>query len=239
VAAQPDPTRRRAALVRLAILVALAGIAVAIAVGLSAGSGPSSTSQRGPTARKAPSLAGIPQAGVTLGRPRAKMTLIEFADLQCPFCGQYSTDVMGTVVDRYVRSGRLRYELRLRSFLGADSLRAAGAAAAAAKENRLFQFADAFYARQRAENSGYVTDGFLRTVAKAAGADPAAVVAGAASARRQPLVLAAERLATSLGSTSTPAFYLRVPGGRLVPVEPSALTPAGFTAALDQALAAA
>ncbi len=36
---------------------------------------------------------------------------------------------------------------------------------------------EAFYAAQGAENSGYVTDGFLRDVAKAAGADPAKVVA--------------------------------------------------------------
>ena len=41
---------------------------------------------------------------------------------------------------------------------------------------------EAFYAAQGAENSGYVTDGFLRDVADAAGADPGKVVDGTSDA---------------------------------------------------------
>ena len=36
------------------------------------------------------------------------MTLVEFADLQCPFCKQYATDVLPTVVRDYVRTGKVR-----------------------------------------------------------------------------------------------------------------------------------
>ena len=73
---------------------------------------------------------GIPQHGIDLGDRRRPATLVEIADLQCPFCAQYSTHRAGrSVVRDYVRTGRVRYELRFRSFLGRDSVRAAGAAA--------------------------------------------------------------------------------------------------------------
>jgi protein-disulfide isomerase len=223
---------------RLALLVALAAVVVLIAIVLSGGDNTETPAAGGPDAVE-DTLAiydGIPQAGIYLGDPKAKATLIEFADLQCPFCAQYSTDVMPTVVEQYVRPGTIRYELRIRSFLGEDSLRAAGAAAAAAAENRLYQFVDVLYRRQGPENSGYVTAAFIEEVARASGVDSEAAVAAANDAKRRPLVLAAERTALDIGSKSTPDFYLRVPGGRLVPVEPGDLTPQAMTEALDEAL---
>src|SRR5689334_17467372 len=37
---------------------------------------------------------GIPQSGLTLGKPSAPVTLVEYIDLQCPFCQQFETQVM-------------------------------------------------------------------------------------------------------------------------------------------------
>ena len=44
-------------------------------------------------------------------------------------------------------------------------------AAGAEQQGRLWPFVEAFYAAQGQENSGYVSDGFLRSVSKAAGVD--------------------------------------------------------------------
>jgi protein-disulfide isomerase len=229
--------KRRATLLRLGVVLALAAIAVAVAVVLSSRGAEGPSAGGGDQPEPSAVYAGIPQAGVLLGGPKAKARLIEFADLQCPFCAEYALQAMPTVVEQYVRTERVRYELRVRSFLGPDSLRAAGAASAAAAENRLYQFTDAFFRAQGTENSGYVTDAFLRRIAEQAGVNPDAAVAAAGNARRQPLVRDAERLAASLGSSSTPDFYLRLPSGRLVAVRPPQLTPEAFTEALDQALA--
>jgi protein-disulfide isomerase len=240
--ASPTP-QRRAAVLRLGLVLGLAAIVVVIAIVASSGGSKPATSgsgtggAAGDAAQVAALFQGIPQSGVTLGDPKAKATLIEFADLQCPFCAEYSQQAMPTVVRNYVKPGKLRYELRLRSFLGPDSAKAAAAAAVATKQDKLFQFADLFYLRQGDENSGYVTDDFIRSLATDTGVDPAAAVAAANHPGSQPLVAAADKQATDLGSTSTPDFYLRLAGGRLVPVTPQALTAGAFTQALDQALA--
>ncbi|HEX4691290.1 MAG TPA: thioredoxin domain-containing protein [Solirubrobacteraceae bacterium] len=230
--------RRRAQLMRLGLIAAVAVIVVIVAIVASGGSSSSSGSGSGgsDTAATTALFKGVPQQGITLGRASAPATLIEFADLQCPFCGEYSNNGLATVVKDYVRTGKLRYQLHIRSFLGPDSVKAAGAAAAATKENRLYQFSDLFYRRQQQENTGYVTPTFLRGVANGAGVDPAKALAGAANPSSQPQVAAAEKLASQLGSNSTPAFYLRLKSGRLVPVEPKALDGASMSAAINTAL---
>jgi protein-disulfide isomerase len=237
--AEQRTAKRRTAILRLGLVLGLAVIVVAIAIAVSSGGGDKSATPSGgaDTAVVAAEFKGIPQHGVALGKPKAKYTLLEFADLQCPFCAEYSNQALPTVVDKYVRTGRINYELRLVSILGDDSAKAAGAAGVAAKENKLYQFADLFYRRQGQENSGYVTESFLSDVAKGVGVDPGAAVAASKQPQQQPLVKEAAQKSSSLGSSGTPDFYLELPSGRLVRVAPQDLTADAFTAALDKALA--
>jgi protein-disulfide isomerase len=181
---------------------------------------------------------GIPQDGVRLGADDAPATLVEFADLQCPFCAQYSNEVMATVVRDYVRTGRVDYELRMRAFIGRDSVRAAGAAAAAARRDRLYQFAHLFYREQGPENSGYVTNAFVRGIAEQVpGLDVDRVVAAANDPLAEPLVHRAQALSERVGSTGTPDFYVRRDGGRLRSLRVRGTAPEDFTRALDAELA--
>jgi hypothetical protein len=110
-------------------------------------------------------FAGIPEHGTLLGHPRAPATLLEFADLQCPFCAEYARDALPGLLRDWVRPGRLRLDLRLVAFIGPDSTRAARTAGAAALQDRLWQFSELFYLNQGTENSGYVTESFLRAIA--------------------------------------------------------------------------
>ena len=58
-------------------------------------------------------------------------------------------------------------------------------AAGAEQQGRLWPFLEAFYATQGEENSGYVTDDFLRQVAQAAGVDADKALAYAKTAAAQ------------------------------------------------------
>jgi protein-disulfide isomerase len=174
---------------------------------------------------------GIPQSGIALGSPKAPVTMVEFADLQCPFCGEYQRAVFPTILRRYVRTGRVRVELRLLRFLGPDSDRLARVAAAAAAQNRIWQFVELAYQRQGAENSGYATDDYIDSLAADAGLKSVNAGAGAEAA-----IARNEQAAQTLGVKSTPSFLIGRSGGTLHRLQPSELSPGAFTPQLDKEL---
>ena len=229
------PMLRTRALIQLGAVVALAAAVVVVAILLSRGGDHAAAPPRAAKGAADP-YAGIPQHGIRLGRPDAPATLVEIADLQCPFCAAYSRDALPSVVRDYVRTGRVRYELHFRSFLGRDSVRAAGAAAYAARENRMYEFADAFYRHQGVEESGYADRAFIESIARLAGLDPKKTAAAADDPLSFPAVEGGEMFARRLGSTGTPDFYVRK-GGRLAPLNVHGTTPADYARALDAALA--
>jgi protein-disulfide isomerase len=205
--------RRRRRLWLVGACAVVAAIVVAIAIGVSkSDSGPTTKSLAADTASTNALLDGIPQQGIQLGSPTAPVTLTEFADLQCPFCRQYTENVFPTVVREYVRSGKVRMVFRGLSFIGADSIVAARAAGAAAQQNRLWQFIDVFYNNQKDENSGYVRTKFLRQIGAAAGLDVVRLERDATSETVQRQLTDASSEADRFGIKSTPSFVLAKAG---------------------------
>jgi len=47
-----------------------------------------------------------------LGDPKAKVTLVEFSDYECPLSGQYFNWTMRQIVDDYVKTGKVKYVIR-------------------------------------------------------------------------------------------------------------------------------
>ena len=152
---------------RLTLFSALLGAAaaiVAVAI-LVSSSGPDPTAPRQPAARDVTAiLRGIPQDRLTLGNPDAPILLVEFVDLQCPFCRQFAAESWPDIVRRYIRTGKVKMELRLTALLGEDSAKANKAVMAAGLQNRAWDASMRFYDVQGQENTGYVTDRFLRGV---------------------------------------------------------------------------
>ena len=180
---------------------------------------------------------GVPQDGAVLGDPDAPFTLVEFADLQCPFCARFDRDVLPEVIDRFVRPGRLRIELRPVSFLGPDSSTGAAATVAAGFQDRMWQFADLFYRNQGAENSGYATPEFLGRVAKAAGLDFDRWQRESESDRLVAILERNARAAQTARITGTPNFRLGRTGGVLAPFAHGPGAPEDFVPSLRRELA--
>lgn len=238
-AAAAGAARRR----RLSILggvVALAAVAVVAIVLATGGSDKKPTAATGAAvagvSESRAMLNGIPQSGKTLGNPKAAVTLLEFADLQCPYCRQYSLQTLPQVVRDYVRSGKVKIELHLLSFLGPDSVRGAQVAAGAEAQDRLWNFADLFYYNQGEEQTGYGTDAFLKRLAAAVpGLRTAPLFARPITATPTAADKAADALARRYGVTGTPSFVVTKQGetGKLV----SGFDYASISSALDAALA--
>jgi protein-disulfide isomerase len=182
-------------------------------------------------------LADIPQDGIALGSPDAQVTLVEFADLQCPFCAKYSVDVFPTLVEEYVRPGQVRMIFRGLAFIGEDSEKALRAALAAGEQDRLWHVTDLLYRNQGGENSGWVGDEVLRALGPSIpGLDVDAMLAAADSPAVEAEMTAAADAAENAQVRGTPAFLIGPADGQLQPLEVSQLEPDEFRAAIDAAL---
>jgi protein-disulfide isomerase len=146
------------------VVFGAAAAILAIAILVSSGGGKDAAPRAAAPFDVTAILHGIPQQGLTLGRPDAPVLLVEFADLQCPFCREFAAKSWPDIVRRYIRTGKVRMELRLVDFLGKDSTRAARAVMAASLQDRMWDASMRFYDVQGEENSGYVTDRFLGDV---------------------------------------------------------------------------
>lgn len=234
-----DPPRVtfRPALLALAGALALALVLIAASLLGSRGgeAEPPAAAASAPPAARDPLFRGIPQQGIALGDPAAPVTLVEYADLQCPYCAQWARDTFPTVVDEYVRSGRVRLVFRGLSFIGPDSERALRAALAAGQQGRLWDVVHALFLRQGAENAGWVTDDLLRSLG-GTGLDSRRMLDESDSPAVARELAAAARAATAAGVPGTPFFQAGPTGGRLQPLEVSALDAATFRAELDRLL---
>src|SRR4051812_3510783 len=197
-------------------LVAVAAIVVAVILIAGGGSDDKGGSAKGDangTNQTTQLLGGIPQKGSTLGKPDAPVTLTEFADLQCPFCRDYTLKQFPSLVAKYVKTGKVKMVFQNYAFIGPDSLSAALAAEAAGKQNKLWHFIDVFYNNQGQENTSYVTDKFLTKIAKGAGVDPQKMLTDRDDPSARQAVAAAQQAAASAGVNSTPTFVLKKGAG--------------------------
>jgi protein-disulfide isomerase len=236
--AADDAEARRRKLLQLAsaaVFLAIVAVAVLIVVNgnKSSGGDPSSLAD---VAEVNNALAGIPQSGMALGQPRAKVTLVEFGDLKCPFCAAFSKEVIPPVIDSRVRDGAARIEFRNYTIIDPDQSVTSGAAAlAAGEQGRAWNFIEIFYRNQGSETTSYADDEFLTAVAKAAGVHD---LARWNRERRSAKLLAEVKKTTGeaegLGFGGTPSFAIEGPTGQLNALE-SPESPADLESAIDSA----
>jgi len=186
-------------------------------------------------------LSGIPQRGTVLGDPAAKVTLIEFADQQCPGCRYYTLNVFPSIVRGYVRPGKVKIDYRGFPFIGPDSVRGLRFLLAAAEQNRLWQLQEALYRYQGKENSGWITDDLVRQLAAKipglvvtklfADAQSAAVTKAAAGAEQK----SGNEMSQFVSTPQTPTFLIQIDGQQPYYVNVG-FDVGQFRAALDDAL---
>ena len=62
-----------------------------------------------------------------LGDPNAKVKIVEFADLRCPFCAQFHKESAKRIIEDYVKTGKVAFYFRHFEFLGPASVVAVNA----------------------------------------------------------------------------------------------------------------
>jgi protein-disulfide isomerase len=230
--------RKRVLMLVLPAVVLASAIIAVIAFG---GGNARSDSKRVPPNRVRRLLAGIPQRGNVLGSPRAPVTLVEFADLQCPYCGEWARDTLPTIVRKYVRPGKVKIEFKGVHFLdrlGPDSQRGVRAAFAAGLQGKLWYVVEGLYERQGQEGSGWLSESLLKQVAAAVpGLDAKRMLADRTSPAVDAAIRSTDQLVGSIGVTGTPTFYAGKSNGTLSPLRLTSLGPDGVEPTLDKLLA--
>ena len=109
---------------------------------------------------------------MSLGDPNAKVTVIEYASVACPFCAKFNNEVFPAFKAKYIDTNKIHYVFR-EMLVGDDSevtMAAAGfLMARCAGKDKYFSVVDAiFHGQQAIEQSGDVRGGLMR-IGEAAG----------------------------------------------------------------------
>ncbi len=89
-----------------------------------------------------------------LGNANAKLTVVEFGDYQCPFCGRFFKEVVPQIIKDYVDTGKVKFVYKNLAFLGKESIDAANAALCAKEQSKFWEYHDKIYSSQSGENQG-------------------------------------------------------------------------------------
>lgn len=161
---------------------------------------------------------GIPQSGLVLGNPKAPATLTEFIDLQCPVCQEFETTQMPTIVQKYVRTGKLSVRMEPWEILDrpggpGDSARGQAATIAASLQNKGFQFAQLLYDNQGTEDTGWLTEDVVGSAASSVdGMDPRRVIDEQGASQVKNTISDVDSTASAQKFSATPTILLNHKG---------------------------
>lgn len=150
--------------------------------------------------------------GISIGDPDAPVVIYEFADFQCPACGQYAALYAPTIKQRLVDTGLVRYvhydypltQIHPNAFLAARAGRCAN------DQGGFWQFHDLVYARQMRWASMGDPTGFFVDVAEEIGIDEGEFAACLRSDSHAEEITRSMRLGESMGVPGTPTLFVNM-----------------------------
>lgn len=155
---------------------------------------------------------GVPASGATIGDPDALVEVTEYLDLQCPFCKIASEEIVPVLLEEQVKTGEIKMTANPIGILGPASVLGARGAAAAQEQDQAWPFIETMLANQGPENSGWLTEDLMRTVATDLGMDvdkwDEDLQNGSEATFNE-----WQRAAQAAGIAATPTFVVRGPGG--------------------------
>jgi protein-disulfide isomerase len=186
---------------------------------------------------------GIPQHGLTLGNPKAKVEMDMFIDVQCPFCRDYETNNLPTVVQKYIKNGKVQLHLKPWAFIGgagSQSFSGRLGLIAASYQNKAFQYAKVLYDNQQTENTGWLNGQMMAAIAASVtGLNLSQWQTDTNGSAPKSITSQVDALASTDKVQGTPTVLVGQTGGKLTSVADPSLEPSlqQTEQALDAALA--
>lgn len=238
--AQAAPASRQTAQIAGAIIIAGLIIAGSILLkgSVSDRAAEQAAEQKAATTETPPAvgLAPVTSDDRSLGDPNAPVTVVEYADFQCPFCGRLFTAVEPTLRSQYINTGKVRFVYRDYAFLGPESTRAAEAALCANEQGKFWDYHDYLFSHQAGENQGAFSDPNLEKFAATLGLNTTAFNQCFESGKYASAITDSTQGGTQAGVTGTPKGFI-LKGTTVVDTIDGAEPLATVTAKIAKALA--
>ncbi|MGN0097386.1 MAG: DsbA family protein [Corynebacterium sp.] len=172
-----------------------------------------STASQGSQARADEEELGLarrdPDDVLAVGDVDAPVVLIEYSDYRCPFCGVFSRETMPKLQEKYIDTGKVRFEWRDFPVFGPESVEGAVAARAAGEQGLYWEYHDALY--RDAPTNGHLDIDRQKILAWAEDVgvpDMEKFEADLDDPELQSLVDQDAEEASRLGTTGTPTFFI-------------------------------
>jgi len=119
------------------------------------------------------SFSNLKQAGSPVsGNPSAPITVIQFGDFQCRFCGRFARETEPQVNLTYIETGKINLLFKHFVTHGPDSMSAAMASQCANDQGKFWSFYEILYGNQGDENSGWASvDNLKKFASRISGMD--------------------------------------------------------------------
>jgi protein-disulfide isomerase len=177
------------------------------------------------------------EGAASMGKADAGVTLIEFSDFQCPFCGRYVRDTLPEIKKTYVDTGKIRYVFRHYPIdsLHPQAVGSARTAVCAQAQGKFWPMHDRLFANPQDQSPDRLSE-HATAVGLNMGAYKSCIAGSAAN------VVTTDIAAAVAGNAmGTPAFFIGTnqPGGavRVVTTVYGAKPFAEFQTAIEQVLA--
>ncbi len=147
--------------------------------------------------------------GYVLGSASAPVEVVEYADFQCPHCGEFANVQFPTIKEQLINTGKLRWRFRDFPLGFAFSRIAALAGQCAGEQGKFWEMEEVMFQRQSdwGANSRNPAGAF-RDLAKGIGLDLDKYNACMDSQRYAGRVEASRQEGAALGVTGTPTFFV-------------------------------
>ncbi|MES2416406.1 MAG: thioredoxin domain-containing protein [Patescibacteria group bacterium] len=143
-----------------------------------------------------------------LGNGNAEITVIEYADFQCPFCGRFHKDAEATILNNYVKNGSVSFVYRDFAFLGDESVKSAEAARCADEQGKFWEYHDYLFTHQKGENQGHFSNTNLKSFASELGLNSTAFNKCLDSDKYQQIVIDETNAGSQAGVEGTPKSFI-------------------------------
>jgi protein-disulfide isomerase len=146
-----------------------------------------------------------------IGDPKAKLTIVEFTDYQCPFCSRHFNDTHKTLMEQYVKPGKVKIVIRDQALpFHPNALPAAMAARCAGEQGKYAEMHDQLFGNQDVwANLGKdaAVDKFAE-FANTIGINGANLKTCVNGNKFQAAITADGTLGTRVGAGGTPTFFI-------------------------------